>query len=330
MGAALPQYWIWMLGIPVILGVLYLTSQRVAQITYAWFSPDQYSRSYPATKALLRGTGFVLLFFALPGPYLLRNEEEDPQVAREIYILLDVSASMNTQDVAPSRLGYVREELKELVRQLSGNKIGLIVFADQAYVQCPLTIDEQALLLFLEMAESAQFSQTGTQFRSALVAAMDRFLNTEVVSATTTRAIVLVSDGGDHGDSYASLLERMKLSGIKLFPVGVGTEEGGPVPQVEAGQITGYKQQADGSTVISRLEEAELVALGSEFQTPYFRAGDSSVRLADRLAPRIREMRVAGLENDEDKVRRNVYQLFVFLSVGLLVASLFIMPIRKI
>lgn len=330
MRAAFPEYWIWALGIPFVLVVLYFVYQRVSRITTIWFSPDQYARSFPQIKMYLRAAGMVMLFFALLGPYLPLNRTREEQNTREIYLLLDVSASMNCEDIKPSRLEVARRELSQLATQLEGNKVGLILFTDNAYVQCPLTRDVSAIRLFLDLADSEQFTQTGTQFRTALVLAMDRLSSIDRSSAATTRAVVLVSDGEDHGDAYTSLLERFKAAGIRVFTVGVGSQEGAPVPEWKNGQMNGYKKYEDGSTVFSRLSEQSLKSIAEESGSSYLRLGEEEGRLASELEKEIRSLRVEGLAENEDKVSRNLYQVFLFLGIVLLFASLFIMPIRKI
>ena len=324
-----PEYWIWLLGIPLSIGILFLVYKRVALITETWFSSDEYERSYPMIKFGLRVAGFVLLFMALVGPYWGEKEGESNLLGREIFILLDVSASMNAEDIKPSRLEKAKRELKMVINHLDGDKVGLILFTESAYVQCPLTHDRQAVSLFLDLAETRQFAQTGTQYRSALATAMDRFLNGSPESANTSRGIILVSDGEDFGDTYASLIERLKQSDVRVFPVGVGTYEGAPIPQFVNNKKKGYKRFEDGTVAISRLIDDDLQNLANEFGTRYIRLSNPTESLSE-LEKDIDDLASSPLDTQVAKVKNNKFQVFLFFSVMSLFVSLFLMPIRKV
>ncbi|MEM7657992.1 MAG: VWA domain-containing protein, partial [Bacteroidota bacterium] len=286
-------------------------------------------RNYPLLKLGLRGLGFILLFIAMLGPYWGTKEESTTMSSREIYLLLDVSASMNAQDVMPSRLDKAKQTLTELIRQMKGEKIGLILFTEQAYVQCPLTRDHQAVQLFLELAQPQQFTQTGTQFRSALAVAMDRFINVDKTSQKIGRGIVLVSDGEDFGDKYVSLVERLKGANITVFPLGVGTYEGAPIPHFANDSRDGFKRYEDGTMAISRLVEDDLRSMADEFGTDYLHLDDPFLDVG-MLREQIYERTASPVETSSEEISNNTYQLFVFLSVVCLLLSMFMMPIRQI
>ncbi|RMG71766.1 MAG: VWA domain-containing protein [Bacteroidetes bacterium] len=326
---AFPEYWYWWLGLPVSLGILYLVYRRGASMTYSWFSPDQYERSRPLAKMALRAGGLLCLLLALVGPYLGSKESPVTLASRDIYILLDVSASMNTEDLRPSRLERAKQALKSLITDFQGDRLGLILFTDQPYVQCPLTRDHETVSLFLDMAETAQYSQRGTQFRPALAVALDRFSQEADPAVDVSRAVILVSDGEDFGDSYASLIERLRQAQVRVFPVGVGTYEGGPVPVLQQGRRAGFRRYEDGSTVVSRLVDEDLQQIASQFDTEYVHLGhdDSSLGL---LRDQIYALTATPWETRLEQVERNTYQLFLFLAVVMLLGSLFLMPIRKV
>lgn len=319
-----------MLGIPVSIGVIYMIYKRVSLITDTWFSPDEYERSMPKLKFWMRSIALVCLLLALLGPHWKTSTDTDIVSSREIYFLLDVSASMNAQDVKPSRLEKAKRVLRELMRELPGDKVGLILFTEQAYVQCPLTRDHQALSLFLDMAQTYQFTQTGTQFRSALAVAMDRFQQASE-SSQVGRAVVLVSDGEDFGDTYASLIDRLRQSSISVFTVGVGTYEGAPIPHFVHDKKQGYKRYEDGTMAISRLIDEDLQILSDEFGTEYLHFGTGSgFESIQRLKDDLYANTTSPLESSLEDVRHNSFQAFVFISVILLFMSLFLMPIRRI
>lgn len=318
-----------MLGLPVTLGIIYLVYRRVAYITETWFSTEQYERSFPLLKLGMRMGGFILLFIALLGPYTHDADSTGSFLGREIFIVMDVSASMNAEDIKPSRLSFAKRELKELVDHLEGDKVGLILFAEYAYVQCPLTLDRRAVNLFLDMAESGQFAQTGTQFRSALAVAMDRFQNGSDQKGNKTQAVILVSDGEDFGDNYVSLIERLKQAGIVVYTVGIGTYEGAPVPNMVENRKAGYKRYEDGALAISRLVDNGLAGIAESFGTDYVKINELGKDFYP-LEKQIKTLSSSPFLANMNKIQNNQYQAFLFLAMLLLMGSMFIMPIRKI
>lgn len=324
---AFQEYWIWLLGIPVSLGIMFLVYKRVGQIIETWFSRDQYARSYPLLKFVLRGLSFALLFVALLGPYSETREEQVSIMGREIYIIMDVSGSMNATDVHPSRLTKAKQELKKLVDHLKGDKIGLIVYTEHPYNQCPLTQDHEAVKLFVDMAQTDQYVQTGTRLRSALVMALDRFQNTKRDASQISRAIVLVSDGEDYGGGYTYLFHRLKEQNIKVFPVGIGTETGAPVPV--SPNSRDYKRMEDGSVVISRLIDDDLRKIANEFGTTYVKL-DDDLKNMDELITQIYSMTATPLEVSIEQVANNRFQFFLFAAIMFLFVSMIVMPIRKV
>lgn len=310
------------------LGIIYLVYRRVDMIIHNWFSENEYKRNHPRLKFVLRSVAFVFLFIALVGPYWQEKERKVSVMGREVYILLDISASMNAEDIQPSRLEKARQELKQLVYSLRGDKIGLIVFSEYAYVQCPLTRDYRAVSLFLDMAETDQFAQTGTQFRSALAVALERFLSEKSRSDNANRAIVLLSDGEDYGDTYASIIDRLQQANIKVFTVGIGTSEGAQVPELVDEEKRGYKTYPDGSMAISRLLDEHLIQIAEQFGTEYI-AIDAPYKRLDGLVEQLLLLTSSPLESKIERVESNRYQLFLFISLFCLLFSLFLMPVRK-
>lgn len=295
----------------------------------SWFSPEQYSRSYPRTKMWMRMAGFVLVFLSLLGPYMAQEEREVPRVGRDIYFLLDVSASMNARDLNPSRLEKARREIRRVIGNLEGDRVGIVAFTDVGYVQCPLTEDLSAALTYLELLESKQFAQQGTQLRSALAVALERFQALEKSHPDRrARVIVLISDGEDHGDKYTSLINRLRQLEVMVFPVGVGTYEGAPVPTDPSDPSSGYFRTEEGQIVISQLMDNSLKGLAAEFETTYLTMTDDRDHL-DRLEDELYSMSASPLEKNMEAIAGNQFQIPLFFAVILFIGSMFLMPIRK-
>ena len=178
------------------------------------------------------------------------------------------------------------------------------------------------------MAETYQYAQTGTQFRSALAMAMDRFSKSDTTERNISRSIILISDGEDFGDTYASVIERLKDADIHVFTVGIGSYEGAPVPDSDPSK-KGYKRNEDGTTVISRLIDDDLISIANEFNTDFVSLDDPDNNLSE-LEEQIYQLSSSPIEARTGQIENNRYQIFLFFSVILLILSLFIMPIRKI
>ncbi|HEX2901386.1 MAG TPA: VWA domain-containing protein, partial [Bacteroidia bacterium] len=146
-----PDYWPFvfaLLPLGVLIGLVYYKSRKAIRI---WFAPEDYGFFLPEVKLAMRGIAAFCLLVALVGPYWGRTEQEVPIRGREVYVLIDVSASMTCEDIQPSRLQKVKREVKKMIGQMNGDRVGLIVFTSDAYVQCPLTSDLNAANLFLDL-----------------------------------------------------------------------------------------------------------------------------------------------------------------------------------
>lgn len=323
-----PAYWpvfLFLLPLGVVVAMLYVRHNSAVRI---WFRPDEHELFFPEIKLLLRGLAVLFLAISITGPWWGRVEQQISQLGREVYILIDVSASMNCDDIKPSRLVKVKKEVRNMVNALQGDKVGLIVFTTDAYVQCPLTNDYKAVNLFLDLLGSEQFAATGTDFRVALSKALDRFVNTEKSAQKTTRSIVLISDGEHFGDEYASVIERLKDNDVTVFTVGVGTYAGGKVPDYRRGKLQGYKKNDDGSLALSKLKDDDLQEIADQFGTDYTRIDDQIDDL-DAVLDQIQLLSASVVGRETMLANVNRYQLFLLLSVICLGASMFLMPFRK-
>lgn len=323
-----PESTYWLVVLPIALVFVVFIYRRSQSMVLNWFGSNDYTRSFPREKGILRMLGIFFAFLSLLGIYWQKKEEDLDIMGREIYIVLDVSASMNTQDVRPSRLEKAEKELQRLLENIKGDHVGLIVFASHPYVSCPITRDLKAVSMFLSLTKTDQFAQTSTDIRGALLKALDRFMSEEQRSKRISRAVILVSDGEDFGENYTSVIERLQKNGVKVFPVGVGTLEGGPVPEIVNGKSRGHKRRQDGSTAISTLQEENLRMLGDEFSTGYV-CLDGPGKNLNGVAEEIRMMSASPLTERKDKVESNHFQWFLFLAIAFLGASMVIMPIRK-
>jgi Ca-activated chloride channel family protein len=264
-------------------------------------------------------TGAVLLMgLTLMGPRYGTQIRQVERQGVDLLIALDVSQSMQAEDVAPNRLRRAKREIKDLLSTLDGDRVGLIVFAGDAFLQCPLTTDYAAVRLFLDVAGPDLVSTAGTKLQSAWSAAEAAFeANARGSEELEPRAqaLLFVSDGEDHTRNVGSIPEQAEEAGVALFAAGVGTPEGGPIPLYnDEGKQTGQKRNKQGEVVQTRLEEKALQKLGSG---GYFRIGSTQSTLGN-LPAALRQMQQASFGREEFEEYNEQFQWPLTLALLLL------------
>lgn len=182
------------------------------------------------------------------------------QKINNVIFVLDVSNSMNAQDVDPDRLTEAKNIMIQSLAKMKNDKVGIVVFAGQAISIMPLTTDYSAAATYIQGIETSIMPTQGTDFLNAIKAAVEKFKNVPKGS----RKIVMISDGEDNEGNEENAAKLAKKEGISIISVGVGTTQGAPVPEYIFGQLMGYKLDQNGNTVISKKETAALKNLASE------------------------------------------------------------------
>lgn len=263
-------------------------------------------------KFLLRSLALGLMFVSLAGPYFGEIERKLLVVGRDIYLAVDVSKSMDANDLAPSRLGKVKYELDILVQQLANNRIGLIAFTNNAYVQSPLTYDTESLQFLIQSLDTRMLPGQGTQICSALELAYEKMHNS--VDLNNSRIVVIVTDGEGPTDCSNEIVYNMLREDFRVFFVGVGSQQGSTIPTPD-----GVLQTERGETVITRLEEPALMKLANEFKGDYFRIGTDAVE-TEELIDAIRHAQTHRIDTRSVDVANNKY--YYFLGIALLLLAL--------
>tara|TARA_B110000503_G_scaffold78303_2_gene120385 strand:+ start:8053 stop:8916 length:864 start_codon:yes stop_codon:yes gene_type:complete len=222
-------------------------------------------------KLLLRSIYFALLIIALLGPSFGEGSKEIKSVGKDIFICVDLSQSMNAYDVQPTRLERVKFELKNIIEAFNTDRKGLIMFSNEAFLQCPLTYDNNALSLFIQTLNTSLVPNTGTDFGPPLKMALDK-LNSEKESSLRqkSKVIVLISDGEDFGEETEEISKKIESAGIKLFTLGIGTELGSKIKTNQ-----GFKMDRSGNEVRSKLNSKSLRKLASDTDGKYFEINES-------------------------------------------------------
>jgi len=232
----------------------------------------------------LRLTALALIFTALAGPQWGVDLVETRGSARQVVVAVDVSLSMLTPDVKPDRLERAKASLSLLLDQLKGDRVGVVAFAGDAQVVCPLTSDVDAAKELLAALEVGAVPTPGTAIGGAIRAAVSM-----IGRYSGDKTLVLLTDGEDHRSDPLGAAQEAAAAGVRVFAVGIGTPEGEPIP-VEGG---GYKKDAHGATVVSRLGEDVLAQAAKATGGAYYRTSPGEDEIADIVA-KIKAGRAAG------------------------------------
>ena len=235
-----------------------------------------YSRVKSTFKFGVLILSFTLLILALANPQIGSKIEEVKQAGIDVYILLDVSNSMNAEDIKPTRLNKAKYEISKLINRLRGDRIGLIVFAGQAYVQFPLTTDYSAADLFLTAVDNSTVPQQGTAIAPAIELALQSFKHDE----ETKKAIVIITDGEDHEGKLKDMVAQAVEDGVVIYTIGMGSPTGVPIPVYNsAGIQVDYKKDREGNVILTKLDEATLEEISSLGNGKYYRSTNNNDEL---------------------------------------------------
>jgi Ca-activated chloride channel homolog len=270
----------------------------------------------------LLGAAGVVVALARPQWGIVRERVEREGV--DVVLVLDTSGSMNTPDVAPSRFFLARQALLQLVNRLEGDRFALVAFEDEAYPLVPLTLDADALGLFLETVEPGIVPAPGTSVGVGLAKGVDAFVDKD----RRNKVMVLVSDGEDLEGDVEEAVGKAKAAGVVVHAVGVGTEGGQPVPDLDAdGRLVGYKRDENGNAVVSRLNLATLeeIARGTGGKTFRITPADTSL---SGLASAIEGMEQKTLAREYTYRRKERFQVPLAFGLAALALGLLVPPPR--
>lgn len=225
-----------------------------------------------AVKYALLILSFGLMILSLANPLIGSKIQEVKQKGIDIFIAIDVSNSMRAEDIKPNRLETAKNRTLDLIRKLKGDRIGLIVFAGDAFVQMPLTFDYSAARLFLNAISFNSVSLQGTHTAKAIELALNSFNFEE----NTAKTIVIFSDGEDHEGEWELAAKNAKEKNVKIYCIGIGSPTGAPIPLYNnQGQLLGFKKDSYGNVALTKLDEITLAKIAEITDGKYFRAEDS-------------------------------------------------------
>ena len=325
-----PLYLYGLVLIPLLLVGVWLRTRALTKNAEQFFDQEQKDRlqlGFAPSRERIKHFSFLLamtfLIFALAGPKIGTEVREVKQRGVDMLIALDVSASMNAEDVRPSRLEKAKFEINRLIERLDGDRVGLIVFTGEAFLQSPMTLDYSALRLFLEIVSTDQMPSSATDFASALEVAEQAFsaLDSEEQenssASTAARVLLIISDGEDHEQEYEDTLTSLTDSQVSIYTLGIGTTAGTTIPLYEegTGALVGYKRDRQGQVVTTALQREALQKIASQGGGSYYQIdrGNSGI---DAFLARVDELEQGEFSSQEYADFKDQYQWLA--GVGLL------------
>lgn len=275
------------------------------------------------TKMVLRTTYFILFLIAFAGPSIGTSTKEIKEEGKDIFIAVDLSQSMNATDIGPSRLQRVKFELKELTKSFPSDRIGLIIFSSEAFLQCPLTFDQSVLQLYIDGLNTGLVPNFGTDLNAPLRIALDRFEKDES-QEVKSKSVILISDGENFGDELESIGGQLNDLGVKVFSLGIGTEAGSTIPRGNGVVI----DPQTGEPARTVLEKTPLQQIAAETNGQYFEVSDQVQEIGELINSLERlEGGVTGSRMVEASANKYFYFLLAALALSLIDM---ILPIKTI
>ena len=329
---ASPEWLLVLLLVPALAGIFWLSARKrrsllanfgdstlVAKLT------DSVSGGARTTKAVLVVVSFGFLALALARPQFGTRVETVRRRGQDVMVAVDLSLSMLAEDVTPNRLDRARLSILRLIGNLDGDRIGLVAFAGDAFIQSPLTADYSAAAMFLNAMDPEMMPVQGTNLGEALRMSLDALDQ----GAREDRVLVLVTDGEDHEGEIEAQLQRAASSEVRIHTVGIGSTEGVPIPEsASGGSRQGFKRDEDGNVVTTRLDEATLMGIADATGGQYVRVATGVTAFED-LVDEIAAGEGDELESREVTQYEEQFQLFLAVGLALLMAEALIPERRR-
>jgi Ca-activated chloride channel homolog len=261
-------------------------------------------------KVVLFLLAFSSLIIALCNLQTGSKLTEVKREGADIIVCIDVSNSMLAQDLQPNRLTRAKYALEKMIDALEGDRLGLVIFAGEAYVQLPITTDYSAAKLFLESISTGMVPVQGTNLAAAIAKASESFSN----DVAKNKAIILITDGENHESEAIEAAEACGKKGIMINTIGIGSLKGVPIPVVENGVVKGYRKDREGQTVITKLNADLLKVIAGKANGVYVQASQADLGLG-AIMNKISELDKAQLENKMYTDYEDQFQWFIGLSL---------------
>lgn len=315
----------WLLTIPVfVVAYVLITRHKRRQLSefgdpelMAQLMPDA-SKSRPIVKFALLMVALCLLIIAAARPQYGQQEKTVKRQGIEVMVALDISNSMLAEDVAPNRLDRAKQMLSKMIDNMVDDKVGLVVFAGEAFTQLPITCDYVSAKMFLNTISPKLIPTQGTAIGTALQTAIRSFGSQE---SDAGRAIILITDGENHEDDAIAAAKQAQELGIQVFVIGIGKPEGSPIPVPGTND---YIKDRSGQVVVSRLNEEMCQEIAQAGKGAYVRCDNTNTAMR-ALQQELERIATTDLETTVYADYNEQYQSFVLIALLLLVIDFFIL-----
>lgn len=323
-----PEYFIFLWLVPAVL-VFYVLSQKLWQKRAHRLVQDEALLSKLIEgrrqnewilRAILMMLVVLCFIFALARPQWGDEKRTAQRKGVDIIFMVDTSLSMLAEDIKPNRLEKSKFEIETFIRNLRGDRVGMVTFAGSGFLQTPLTLDHAAFLLFLDAVQVGFLPDPGTSLAYAIHLAIRAFPQKEL----KYKALILFTDGEDHEGGIEKAIEEAKKANIRIYCIGLGTPEGEPIPlKNEKGERSGFKKDHSGQMVLTRLNQPLLERLAKETGGIYLPAtpGEKEVEIV------LKHLRGWGEQQFAEKMvveREDQYQVFLIFALIFLTAEILI------
>jgi Ca-activated chloride channel family protein len=270
-------------------------------------------------KMLFEILAIFLLIIALVNPKIGTELKTVKREGVDIVFALDISKSMLAEDVAPNRLQKSKRLISEIINSLGSDRVGILVYAEQAVPQVPLTTDFASVKNFLRMIDTDILSSQGTSIDSAINLSINYFDK----DSDTNRVLIILSDGEDHDDISQKIVESIPAEGINLLAVGIGDDNGSTIPLRINGIIDSYKKDNNGQVVITKRNSEILQKLAKGSNGIYLDGNDTEMVL-DNIKTKLNEIDKTEFETNKFVDYRQRFQFFLSLSLFFIIADVFL------
>ncbi|MBN1550124.1 VWA domain-containing protein [bacterium] len=260
-------------------------------------------------KIFLYVFAMLLIVIAMGKPRWGTRQEEVNKQGIDIVLAVDTSLSMKAEDIAPNRMTKAKSEIIAFLKELENNRVALVGFASTTRLHCPLTLDFRGMKSILNHSLSYGI---GTNLENAVKESVRVFTNSKAQS----KVIILLSDGEGHEGTLDKAINMAKSAGIAIYCIGIGTTEGGPIPEVTEEGLAGYKKDK-GELVWTKLNEDNLMKLAAKTNGYYFRASDAETE-AKYVADKIKQLEKTEFSQTYTTRKEEQFTIFLILAIYLL------------
>ena len=273
-----------------------------------------------ALKTITVALALSFMIIALVNPKMGTKLKTIKREGVDIVFALDVSRSMLAEDIAPNRLEKAKQIISKIIDKLGSDRVGVIIYAGNAYPLLPITTDHAAAKMFLQNANPDMVSSQGTAINEALKLAKSYFDDDE----QTNRYLFVISDGEDHEENVRYIADEATEEGIKIYAVGIGATDGAPIPIKRDGTLIGYKKDRKGEAVITKLNEQTLKTIASDGKGEYL-YGDNTSKTVEYIDELLLAADKKEFETKQFSDFKDQFQWFLALGLLFLVLDSFML-----